>query len=322
MATTAPGPMPAEVRDAVSRLREALGAAVPPKLLDRNLLIATWRWPMVFRLAPVWISQEGANGERDLRAVHLLAEVVRHFDVIAIQGVMANAPTVLAVMDLLGPDWAFLMTGLSREKTYRERTAIIFDTRKVLPQGLAGQIVLPQQGKRESDDDDILSEQFFRPPFFAGFRCLSTSFTLVNQHIVFGTEPERVREIQALGRWVSEVRAGAYWEGNLVVVGQLQLLRDGSAVHKAFTRAGLRLPPGLVGTTTFVNSIGRPASQASAIAWVEDEAGEPDLDFPYRSAGVFDLASVFGDSLGGYDYVSAHLPVWAEFTVVPPHRIA
>jgi len=322
MATTNPGSMPSEVRDAVSRLREALASAVPPKLLDRNLLIGSWRWPMVFRLAPVWISQDRANGERDLRAVHLLAEVVRHFDVIAIQGVMANAPTVLAVMDLLGPDWAFLMTGLSRETTYRERTAIIFDTRKVLPQGLAGQIVLPQHGKRESDDDDILSEQFFRPPFFAGFRCLSTSFTLVNQHIVFGTEPERVREIQALGRWVSEVRAGAYWEGNLIVVGQLQLLRDGSPVHEALTRAGLRLPPGLVGTTTFVNSIGRPASQASAIAWAEDEAGEPDLDFPYRSAGVFDLASVFGDSLGDYDYISVHLPIWAEFSVVPPHRIA
>ena len=254
--------------------------------------------------------------------MYLLAEVVRHFDVIAIQGVMAHAPTVLPVMELLGPDWAFLMTGLSRESTYRERTAIIFDTRKVLPQGLAGQIVLPQQGKRSSDDDDILSEQFFRPPFFAGFRCLSSTFTLVNQHIVFGTELERVREIQALGRWIAEVRAGAYWEGNLIVLGQLQLLRDGSQVHRAFTQAGLRLPPGLVGTTTYVNSSGRRVNQASAVAWVEGEAGQPDLDFQYRSAGVFDHASLFGDSLGGYDYLSQHLPVWVEFTVVPPRRIS
>jgi hypothetical protein len=317
-----PGPMPSEVRDAVSRLRAAAAAAVPPKLLDRNLLIATWRWPRVFRVAPEWLSQDGGSGERDLRAVHLLAEVVRHFDVIAIQGVMAHAPTVLPVMELLGPDWAFLMTGLSRESTYRERTAIVFDTRKVLPQGLAGQIVLPQQGKRASDDDDILSEQFFRPPFFAGFRCLSSSFTLVNQHIVFGTELERVREIEALGRWIDDVRAGAYWEGNLIVLGQLQLLRDGSPVHRAFTRAGLRLPPGLVGTTTYVSSSGRRVNQASAVAWVEDEAGRPDLEFPYRSAGVFDYTSLFGDSLGGYDYLSQHLPVWVEFTVVPPRRIS
>ena len=128
--------MPSEVRDAVSRLRAAAAAEVPPKLLDRNLLIATWRWPRVFRVAPQWLSQDGGSGERDLRAVHLLAEVVRHFDVIAIQGVMAHAPTVLPVMELLGPDWAFLMTGLSRESTYRERTAIVFDTRKVLPQGV------------------------------------------------------------------------------------------------------------------------------------------------------------------------------------------
>ena len=310
--------MPPGVRDGVSRLRDAMATAVPPKLLDRNLLIATWRWPRVWRLSPVWIAPDGDNAARDLRAVHLLAEVVRHFDVIAIQGVMADAPTVLPVMELLGPDWAFLMTGLSRETTYRERTAIVFDTRKVLPQGLAGQIVLPQQGKRASEDDDLLSEQFFRPPFFAGFRCLSSAFTLVNQHIVFGTEPERVKEIQALGRWIAEVRAGAYWEGNLVVLGQLQLLRDGSRVHTAFTQAGLRLPPGLVGTTTYVNSIGNRVNQASAVAWVEDDAGEPDLDFPYRSAGVFDYASLFGDTLGGsYDYLSQHLPAWVEFTVVP-----
>ncbi|HEX5858945.1 MAG TPA: hypothetical protein VFY91_12655 [Microbacterium sp.] len=314
--------MPSEVRDAVSRLREAMATAVPPKLLDRNLLIATWRWPMVLRLSPVWISPESGSAERDLRSVQLLAEVVRHFDVIAIQGVMGNAPTVLAVIELLGPEWAFLMTGLSRETTYRERTAIIFDTRKVLPQGLAGQIVLPQQGKRASGDDDLLSEQFFRPPFFAGFRCLSSSFTLVNQHIVFGTEPERVREIQALARWIAEVRAGAYWEGNLLVLGQLQLLRDGSPVHRAFTQAGLRLPPGLVGTTTYVSSNGRRVNQASAVAWIENEAGQPDLDFPYRSAGVFDYTALFGDSLGGYDYLSQHLPVWVEFKVVPSHREA
>ena len=56
-----------------------------------------------------------------------------------------------------------------------------------------------------------------------------------------------------------------------------------------------------------------PGSAASAVAWVEDEAGRPDLEFPYRSAGVFDYASLFGDSPGGYDYVSPHLPVGGGF---------
>ena len=100
-----------------------------------------------------------------------------------------------------------MMTGLSRETTYRERTAIVFDTRKVLPQGLAGQIVLPGDGKGSpAGPKAFLSDQFFRPPFFAGFRCLGSSFTLVNQHIVFGDRAERVEEIEALGRWLAEVR--------------------------------------------------------------------------------------------------------------------
>lgn len=211
--------MPEQVRGTLLSLRGALDAAVPAKLLDRNLLIATWRWPMVMRTSDRWVD-DTTGATRDQRAVHLLAEVARRFDVLAVQGLMADAPTFHAMVDLLGPDWAYLMTGLSRESTYRERTAVLFDTRKVLPHGLAGQIVIPRDGKQTSADEDFLSDQFFRPPFFAGFRCLDSTFTLVNQHIVFGTMPERVREIQALGVWLQEMHSGAYRERNLIVLGQ------------------------------------------------------------------------------------------------------
>jgi hypothetical protein len=311
-------PMPEEVRATLLQLRGALDAAVPAKLLDRNLLIATWRWPMVTRISDRWVDDTNA-AIRDQRAVHLLAEVAKRFDVLAIQGLMADAPSFRAVVDVLGPDWAYLMTGLSRETTYSERTAVLFDTRKVLPHGLAGQIVIPLSGKRTSPEDDFLSDQFFRPPFFAGFRCLGSTFTLVNQHIVFGTMPERVREIQALGVWLREMRAGAYWEGNLVVLGQLQLIRPGTPTHRAFTAAGLRVPPDLEDAPTYVNSTGHPVSQASSIAWTVTSDGEPDLSLPYRRGGVFNHcdAAVLGDLTADLDYLSRHLTMWTEFAVVP-----
>jgi hypothetical protein len=312
-------PMPEEVRATLLQLRGALDAAVPAKLLDRNLLIATWRWPMVMRISDRWID-DTSRATRDQRAVHLLAEVARRFDVLAVQGLMADAPTFHAVVELLGPAWAYLMTGLSRETTYRERTAILFDTRKILPHGLAGQIVLPRDGKRTSSKDDFLSAQFFRPPFFAGFRCLGSTFTLVNQHLVFGTMPERVREIQALGAWLREMRSGAYWERNLVVLGQLQLLRPGTLTYRAFTAAGLRLPPDLEDALTYVNHEGHPVSQMSSIAWTLTADGEPDLSFPYRRGGVFNHcdAAVLGDLAVPRDYLSLHLTMWTEFAVTPP----
>ena len=312
--------MPPAVAQSVRDLRAAIEAAVPPKVLDRNLIVASWRWPMVMRLSDEWIAPDPGRATRDRRAIHLLAEVAGHFDVLAIQGIMGDAPTFHPVMELLGGEWAYMMTGLSRESSYRERTAIVFDTRKVLPQGLAGQIVLPGEGKGASGRKTFLSEQFFRPPFFAGFRCLGSSFTLVNQHIVFAEEPERVKEIEALGRWLAEVRSGAYWERNLIVVGQLQLMRPGSAVHRALHDAGLRLPPDLEGLATYVNTAGQPVSMASAIAWVQDGGGDPELTIPYRRGGVFNYldATASAEPLGpDPDYLSRHLPVWAEFEVAP-----
>ena len=320
MPTTMHSDVPAAVAENVRALRSTIEAEVPPKVLDRNLVVASWRWPMVVRVGDEWVASPRDHATRDRRAVHLLAEIAAHFDVLAIQGLMRDAPTFHAVLRLLGGEWAYMMTGLSRETTYRERTAILFDTRKVLPQGLAGQIVLPGEGKSGgTGGGKFLSEQFFRPPFFAGFRCLGSSFTLVNQHIVYGKEPERVKEIEALGHWLTEVRSGAYWERNLIVVGQLQLMRSGSAVHQAFTQIGLQLPPDLEDAATYVNSMGKPVSMASSIAWAHD-GGKPELSIPYQRGGVFNYLAdaVFREPLGEeLDYLSRHLPIWAEFRVDP-----
>ena len=103
MPTTA---MPPEVLQSVRGLRAAIEAAVPPKVLDRNLVVASWRWPMVMGLSDEWIATDLGRATRDRRAIHLLAEVVAHFDVLAIQGIMGDAPTFHPVMELLGADWA------------------------------------------------------------------------------------------------------------------------------------------------------------------------------------------------------------------------
>ncbi len=307
-------PPPPAVAEQLIALRSALRRDLPPKLLDRNLLVATWRWPMSDQVDERWVSGR-ADGTHDLRAVRALAEVVARFDVVAIQGLMGDARRLQLVMDVLGDDWALMLTGLSRETSYQERTAFVFDLRKVRPRGLTGQVVLT--GGEKQGGESMLSSQFFRPPLFAAFQCLDRNFTLANIHLVFGEESERLAEMRAFAGWLASVhRAASWWERNLIALGQLQLFRSSSAVYRAFTGSGLHVPAGLVDVATFVNSAGTPATMASTIAWFGGERGPSDGDLPFRQAGVFDHrlgGSLFPDA--PYRYVSDHRPVWVEFGV-------
>jgi hypothetical protein len=213
-----------------------------------------------------------------------------------------------------------MVTGLSRESTYNERTAFVFDTRKVLPRGLAGQVVLPTSGQKQPAGSDFLSRQFFRPPLFAGFRCLDHAFTLANIHLVYGEPAERVAELEAFVQWLREVdRDGYDWERNFIVLGQLQLMRSGTPLHDALTGGGLHIPDDLVDLPTFVNSAGTPASMASSIAWFGTGSGPAEPQLRYLKGGVFNFLT---DDLPFRDpspqhYLSRHLPMWAEFDVRP-----
>ena len=303
---------PAHVASELRGLRARLDATLPRKMLDRNLIIGTWRWEMFDAVNETWVADRDERPARDLRAIRCLAEIVGHFDVIALQGLMGDARGLRLVMEALGDYWALMITALSRESTYNERTAFIFDTRKVLPRGLAGQVVLRDSESKASEKDHFLSRQFFRPPMFAGFRCLDRKFTLANVHLVFGDPDERLAEMRAFAAWLGEIsRKGYYWERNFIVLGQLQLMRSGTPLYEAFTAGGLHIPPDLVDVPTF--PAGRPATMASSIAWFGEGSGSAELGLEYLRGGVFDFLA---DGLPfGERYLSRHLPVWAEFSI-------
>jgi hypothetical protein len=315
---------PQQVVADLRALGTALDAAVPPKLLDRNLVMATWRWEMFDAVAETWVAGPGDRSPRDLRAIRALAEVVRRFDVVALQGLLGDARGLRLVMEALGDDWALMITGLSRESTYNERTAFVFDTRKVLPRGLAGQVVLPAAGEKQAAGADFLSRQFFRPPLFAGFRCLNQAFTLANIHLVYGKPEERVAELRAFVQWLREVNRDGYdWERNFIVLGQLQLMRSGTPLHAALTDGGLHIPDDLTDAATFVNAAGKPVSTASSIAWFGSGSGPAQLQLEYVRGGVFNFLA---DGLPFRDpppqrYLSRHLPMWAEFDLRPSRRV-
>lgn len=318
---------PVEVQKDLQFLRSALDQSLPQKLLDQNLIIATWRWNMVNDVTMKWVSEGEDRPRRDLRSVHCLAEILSRFDVTAIQGVMGNARALQLVMALLGDPWELMVTGLSQESSYKERMAFVFDRRKVRLNGLAGQVILSENELKDLDDHKLLSRQFFRPPFFAGFQCQELPITLANMHLVYGQNVERLLEVRAIARWLRRLHEQASpWESNIIALGQMQFARAGSDLYQAFTSSGLAIPEDLLNAGTYVNHAGVPMTMMSAIAWFQETQTSPGLRLPYRRGGVFNYVRIGLDFIDRNprdvaQYLSNHLPMWAEFSLSRPRRI-
>lgn len=82
-----PSNPPQEVRDDLAALRAALDASgIPAKMLDRNVLVATWNIRAFGKVNPKWLTEAGSP-KRSLGHVLAIAEVISRFDVVAVQEV-------------------------------------------------------------------------------------------------------------------------------------------------------------------------------------------------------------------------------------------
>lgn len=88
------------VRADLATLRAALDSSpIPPKSLDRNLLIATWNVRGFGRVLPKWESAAGDSPRRNLRDMLCLAEIVSRFDVVALQDVKRDLGGLRLLME-------------------------------------------------------------------------------------------------------------------------------------------------------------------------------------------------------------------------------
>ena len=112
---------------------------VPVRTLNQTRLLATWN-----------IREFDNGGKFDPRlpeSLYYIAEILSHFDIVAVQEVRADLSALDRVMQLLGPWWKYNVTDVTYGKRgNQERMAFIYDGRKVDFSGLAGEIVLsPEQ---------------------------------------------------------------------------------------------------------------------------------------------------------------------------------
>ncbi|MDX6690885.1 MAG: hypothetical protein QOG15_2342 [Solirubrobacteraceae bacterium] len=300
----------------VERLRAVL-KDVPAKQIDRNLLIATWNLREFGQLSQVWEQPQGQTPFRDLRAIRCIGEIVARFDVIGIQEVQQDISALQALMKWLGPDWGLIMTDVTRgAKAGGERLAFVFDTRRVQPSGLAGELVLSAE-QLSGKDPGAIREQFARTPYAVAFRSHGLTFILTTVHIVWGAgAKQRTPEIGAIADWLKDWSSGIDANGHdLFVLGDFNIDREGDANYEALIRTGLRTPPELDKVARTVTSEdGDHGTFYDQVAWFPKRLK---LRYTSRAGRVKWKGQILTeiDPNETTFRISDHYPLWTEFAV-------
>lgn len=322
MPTVTDTPPPAIQHD-LDALQDTLDETLPARALDRNVVIATWNLRHFGGLTEKWISHEDDSPKRDLQSIRTIAEIIRRFDVIALQEVRGNLKALRHTLKVLGADWGLVLTDVTRGAPGNdERFGFLFDRRKVQLSGLAGELVVPAE-EFDRIEPDALQRQFARTPYAVSFRCGGRTFILVTLHVLYGTSAvERTPELRAIARWLDEwARDINAWDHNLIALGDFNIDRRGDERYAAFTSTGLDVPADLheVPRTIFSDP-DEPTTNKfyDQIAWFTEAEGRPALSLTYRRGGHFDFTDV---ALPRRDLnktalswrISDHYPLWAEF---------
>lgn len=317
--------LPAPVQGDIDRLRARLAATLPAKRLDENLLIATWNLRCFSSLTRKWTAGDDDSPKRDLRGLRAIGEIIRRFDVVAIQEVQGNLRALRDLVKWLGPDWAFLMTDVTLgDAGNGERMAFLYDRRRIEPSGLACELVVPEDWLEEVGQD-ALRRQFARTPYAVSFRSGSATFILVTLHVTYGSSAaDRIPELKGIARWMCDWADRTYrWSQNLVALGDFNIDRRNDPLWQAFTSTGLVVPDDL---QTVPRSIfgdpGEPTTDKfyDQIAWFEAAGGRRRLTLDYRGGGCVDfLPYVYSETdlsrLAISYRVSDHYPLWVEFAL-------
>ncbi|MCD4674011.1 MAG: endonuclease/exonuclease/phosphatase family protein [Anaerolineaceae bacterium] len=225
-------------------LRQQLDREVPTRTQSETLLLATWN---------IREFDSPAYGERLPEAFYYIAEIIAHFDLVAIQEVRRDLRALKKLCAILGGHWKYLITDITEgSRGNDERMAFLYDTRKVSFGGLAGELVLPPLQLKDENGKTFYQpvSQVARTPFMCGFRAGWTRFILATVHILYGkssaNNPQRVEEIRQVAQALRSKTLDRYaWARNLILLGDFNIFSPQDKTMQALTDAGFVVPPSL-----------------------------------------------------------------------------
>lgn len=282
--------------DSILRLRKGLSEHVPEKTADKSLLLASWN-----------IKEFGHLSERLPEAYFYIAEVLARFDLIAVQEIKSKLDDLYRVMKLLGSHWKYSITDITEGNDgNRERFAYIYDSRKVKPSGLSGEIVLWDSITKGSS-----IKQLKRTPAITGFKAGWKSFAIINVHLQPGHNDEqtnkRKEEIRLLLKAIAEKkRKNHLWNENLIILGDMNLYKEDDELVALFHQNGFQESTALEGKNTNVSDTEVYDrifyNQNDFFKMVQKENGTPSGNV----LDVFDLVFTETQRLEYHNYMLAH----------------
>lgn len=322
---------PEDVSRELMTLQDELDREIPRKIVDENLLIATWNIRSFGGLTEKWQASQHDSPKRDLHALRCIGEIISRFDIVAIQEAKGNIKALRHMLKLLGPSWGLVLTDVTKGSPgNNERMAFVFDTRRVQMSGLACELVVPA-AKLSVIGEAALRKQFARTPYAVSFRAGGSpvkkpkTFILVTLHVLWGNQAStRIPELKAIADWLTEwandINA---FDHNLIALGDFNIDRVGSNLYDAFTSKGIHIPRELhdVPRTIFADPNHPDLDKFyDQIAWFNDDTQAPALSLTYKDGGYFDFTQVCLTSLGLTKTqlswrMSDHFPLWVEFSL-------
>ena len=311
-------PLPQNLVGTFARLSAALDEVVPPRQLDRNLLIGTWNVRAFGGVTEKWRSEEGDSPRRDLFDLRCIAEVVSRFDVVAIEEAREDLSALRLVLEALGDSWGLIATDVTRGRAgNNERLVFLFDTRRLRPSGLAGELVVALEEETDLTASG-LERQFARTPYAVSFTTGREELTLVVLHVLWGkNEAERVPELREIARWLADwPNREETWSKNLIALGDFNVNKG--PLYDALTETGLTTPEVLNDVPrTIFDSPGKQHFY-DQIAWFAENGNRSVLSLDFLSAGGFDFVTLLQGGLTKTQLswkISDHYPLWVEFSV-------
>lgn len=245
----------------------------------------------------------GASKLAKREAMAVIVQVIRHFDIVAIQEVRAKEdnilPSLVNAINEDGSRYGYLIGPRLGRSVSTEQYAFVYDTNRVEYD--------PSCVGTFQDPSDLLH----REPFVARFRPRTDmperafSFWLVNIH----TDPDEVAtEIAALADVFQSMRSARPDEDDVILLGDL---------NASETQLGkLGQIPGMRWVVSGAMTNTRRTKAYDNILF----DGPSTSEFTGRW-GVFELEKAFRLTMDQALEVSDHLPVWAEFDIwESPHR--
>lgn len=311
--------IPASVVPEIKVLNDVLDEKIPAKS-ETNLLIATWNIRCFGDLTLKWTAGPGDSPQRDMQSLYSIIQVIKRFDIIAVQEVKNNIKCLRETMKYLGDDWSFLMTDVTRGNPGNsERLAFIFNNTKAKLSGLACEIVVPDEQLKKNISTDALIRQFARTPYAVSFKVNDQTFVLLTLHVLYGkNSADRIAELRLIAEWIYDwAKQLNRWGHSLITLGDFNIDREGDEAYQAFVSKNLFIPPGI---RALPKTIFKEVKHYDQIGWFKNTNSKSQINLVYKTGGIFDFRNTMlisrNLSLTKLSHrISDHFPLWVEFAV-------